>query len=513
MSSASEYERRAWRDLEARRARFMADPKRRLIPDVVTKQVGRASKKAEEALAQLPKYDEVRDLFYQALQGFGLGSAAAISTSIRTPRIVEAHRGAGNQVSAISDLRTLDLQLVDQVKPKINLGYLAASGLTGAGTGLVITGGEIVAASGAGSAPGVPLVISAMVADTAAVIAACMRLTLHTGAYYGFDPQDPDEQLRALSVLNLSTSLTQASKQRAYAEVSTLAQLLYRGAPWKELQGHALVKVITEVLARLGFRVTKQRVAMLVPFVSAFFGAGINMFTVGRTIQASDLVFREAFLRGKGLGDGDFEPNVSVGDVRPPDDDSIPIVEIVEEELAEEGLDTEPGAFAGFALQLDPQEIDGLAERYAYKDDSAAIEAGKRAAERGFYNRKDAVTVCEWKSKRTVGKLEANADSLIESETRRAMASADEAERMGALLELSGVGIPVASALLHFAYPDDYPILDVRALQSLGYSASRTTYSIPFWLRYLSACRDIASRNGVSMRTLDKALWQFSKEQ
>jgi hypothetical protein len=71
--------------------------------------------------------------------------------------------------------------------------------------------------------------------------------------------------------------------------------------------------------------------------------------------------------------------------------------------------------------------------------------------------------------------------------------------------------MPTASTLLYFAFPDDYPILDVRALQSLGVK-SRSGYSVTFWLNYLDACRALARRAGVSLRTLDKALWQYSKE-
>jgi hypothetical protein len=82
---------------------------------------------------------------------------------------------------------------------------------------------------------------------------------------------------------------------------------------------------------------------------------------------------------------------------------------------------------------------------------------------------------------------------------------------MNALLELKGVGVPTASTLLYVAFPDDYPILDVRALESLGVKP-RSQYPVSFWLQYLDACRELARRCGVSIRTLDKALWQHSKE-
>jgi hypothetical protein len=35
---------------------------------------------------------------------------------------------------------------------------------------------------------------------------------------------------------------------------------------------------------------------------------------------------------------------------------------------------------------------------------------------------------------------------------------------------------------------------------------------VSFWLEYLFFCRELARRCGVSIRTLDKALWQHSKE-
>jgi hypothetical protein len=82
---------------------------------------------------------------------------------------------------------------------------------------------------------------------------------------------------------------------------------------------------------------------------------------------------------------------------------------------------------------------------------------------------------------------------------------------MSALLQLAGVGAPTASTLLYFAFPDDYPILDMRALESLAVKP-RSQYPVSFWLEYLHTCRDLARRCGVSIRTLDKALWQYSKE-
>jgi hypothetical protein len=119
--------------------------------------------------------------------------------------------------------------------------------------------------------------------------------------------------------------------------------------------------------------------------------------------------------------------------------------------------------------------------------------------------------VCSWKTVRSRPKVAANTEAAVIDASRRALAAVDEASRIAALLELEGVGVPTASTLLYFAFPDEYPILDVRALESLGVKP-RSTYPVRFWLEYLDACRELSRRAGVSLRTLDKALWQHSKE-
>ena len=164
-----------------------------------------------------------------------------------------------------------------------------------------------------------------------------------------------------------------------------------------------------------------------------------------------------------------------------------------------------------FTLQFDPREIPGLAARFGDADDRALDAAGRAAAARGFYAREEFLAVCTWKSPRSRPRVQANDAATIERHTRDALAAPDEATRMEALLRLDGVGVPTASTLLYFTDPASYTILDVRALESLGVRG-RSTYPVAFWLEYLYACRGLARVHGVSLRTLDKALWQHSKE-
>ncbi len=164
-----------------------------------------------------------------------------------------------------------------------------------------------------------------------------------------------------------------------------------------------------------------------------------------------------------------------------------------------------------FRITFDPGKIAEIAGRYAYATDQQPKSAGQGARERGYYTRREFMVVCRWKSPRSAGKAERNSPADVRRATRIALRDRDEEARMQALTSLAGVGVPVASTLLHFAFPTRYPILDYRALESLG-QKRRSTYPISFWLRYLEACRRIARESHVSLRTLDKALWQHSRE-
>jgi hypothetical protein len=164
----------------------------------------------------------------------------------------------------------------------------------------------------------------------------------------------------------------------------------------------------------------------------------------------------------------------------------------------------------GFVLQFDRSQIPALADRFPGSDEPRIIAAGQAARARGFYTRPEFITVCRGKTARSQARVAANSSAAVRKATATAFGTKDLAEQVAALLRLNGVGMPTASVLLHFAFPDRFPILDVRALESLG--VARSSYTPAFWARYVEACRALAADEGVSLRTLDKALWQYSKE-
>lgn len=163
-----------------------------------------------------------------------------------------------------------------------------------------------------------------------------------------------------------------------------------------------------------------------------------------------------------------------------------------------------------FVLQFDPALICRLAERYGPEQDSETFAAGARIAA-GEHTLANLRVIVRWKSARRVALIDHNPSTEIEKSLRFVTnPSTSERAAIEALDRLHGVGIPMASAIMTAIYPDKFTVTDWRALEALG--VTKWPDNVDFYLAYLSACRDLARRYGVSLRALDRALWQWSRE-
>lgn len=156
-------------------------------------------------------------------------------------------------------------------------------------------------------------------------------------------------------------------------------------------------------------------------------------------------------------------------------------------------------------------DIRAWADRYE-DSDAKPTRATADARARGFLTRQQLLDIGDWKSARVRSRRERNTEEFVREVTGVALGSAGERLRFEVLTLLDGVDWPTASVILHFAHRDRYPILDFRALWSLGIERPPTQYDFEFWSEYTRFCRGLADSAGVDMRTLDRALWQYSKE-
>jgi hypothetical protein len=167
---------------------------------------------------------------------------------------------------------------------------------------------------------------------------------------------------------------------------------------------------------------------------------------------------------------------------------------------------------ATFRLRFPQDEIGHWAARYSDPGDARLTERiAPRVRARGYLTRGEFLEVCAWKTPRSRPRVARNSAARVREATALAFGTRDERAKIGILRLLDGVGWPTASVLLHFCDAGPYPILDYRALWSLGH-ARPPAYTAEFWLAYTRFMRDLAAATGRSMRELDRALWQYSKE-
>jgi len=178
---------------------------------------------------------------------------------------------------------------------------------------------------------------------------------------------------------------------------------------------------------------------------------------------------------------------------------------------------------AYFQLQPAEAELQELADQYWQKAgekehelEADAFQAGE-AIRNGDYTLANLEAIVRWKSERAVHYLIGNSNEKI----RRVLsvaASPDSTTEAAvkALLELHGVDITLASAIMAAIFPDRYTVLDYRSLEALGHAR----HDVHFYEEYLAFCKRLAESNIVRpqselpgptpLRTLDRALWEWS---
>jgi hypothetical protein len=149
----------------------------------------------------------------------------------------------------------------------------------------------------------------------------------------------------------------------------------------------------------------------------------------------------------------------------------------------------------------------------------ARMEAAGRRIVEGQRTLANVDIICRWKSARSAHHLSKNKEVDIDiclEKALKALQADDELSAMIALIRipaaqigLHGVQIAVASAIITALDLTRFTIIDYKALGSLG--CPQDHLNVDFYIEYLQACRCISTSHGTSLRTLDRALWQWWK--
>ena len=314
LGQLSPYERQAWD--EAQRWRLALADRQSRVPLAIRKRARQVGEGASNAWNATPGSAEFSAIMDGVFAGGYEALTDAVNASLRRDRILQAAQREDGSVEELSDLRRLDLCVIDEIRPSLNLRYAAASATTGAGSGLVAGGGSaaIMGTAGVAAAPGGLAVAGALGADVVATIALASRVVTHYAGYYGYDTREEEEKAVLLAVIGVGVAAEGAAKQAALIHVRQVAMMVARRATWKELSEEVLVSLIQGLFAKLSVRLTQRKLAQAIPVAGIAVGASLNYTLMRKVGTAASFAYRERFLIDK-YDLGAREPDPGLTDV------------------------------------------------------------------------------------------------------------------------------------------------------------------------------------------------------
>ncbi len=165
----------------------------------------------------------------------------------------------------------------------------------------------------------------------------------------------------------------------------------------------------------------------------------------------------------------------------------------------------------------DRSKIEEWSHCYNVRYDTCIENLVKDVKDRGYLKKSELLKVACWKvpkGRNTVWRVKTISPDKVKEITRNAFLSTDDSGSIRCLLSryggLAGVDWAVASAILHWFHDDCYPIWDRHARWSV--QLDKCHGSFKRWKAYVELCRAIAVKYKVDMRTLDRALITYGKE-
>lgn len=206
---------------------------------------------------------------------------------VRPGAILEEYRDfTRREVTGLSDIYTLDLQSVDRVIGWLDTKYEGIALAEGAAAGGL---GVLTPAAA----------LTAIPADVVALMTLNLRAVGEYATYCGFDVSSQEERLFALNVLAYASSPTDGAKQLALAQLVRISRDVALRKTWKDLERIAGVQAVQQIAKALSIRLTKAKLAQVVPVAGAVIGGGFNAYYTNKVCNAAFYLYRERFLAEK----------------------------------------------------------------------------------------------------------------------------------------------------------------------------------------------------------------------
>ena len=136
-------------------------------------------------------------------------------------------------------------------------------------------------------------------------------------------------------------------------------------------------------------------------------------------------------------------------------------------------------------LRFSESEIQMWAEKYNCLPEEISLMNLRPVIQNAGCLTKDQLKrVAHWKAPRSAGNVERNDELYVKEITSWSFSASQQRSKIEILTLLDGVLWPSASVILHLFHKEPYPILDFRALWSVGLDVPNQ-YSFLFWWEYV----------------------------
>ena len=165
-----------------------------------------------------------------------------------------------------------------------------------------------------------------------------------------------------------------------------------------------------------------------------------------------------------------------------------------------------------------------ILNRFTYDDETQIMERITKADKTNYQENTDIInSIVLWKMNRRPQVSENVIDAIYMLKTIKTPMEAVESELtaqvVAELLRSKGMQLPMASTVLHFYYPDIYPIIDQRAYRELyGEEYPKNTFKVEklvaLYVKYIADCYRYHQENcpEIPFAKMDKLLYQLDKE-
>ncbi|MFB3787896.1 MAG: EcsC family protein [bacterium] len=208
------------------------------------------------------------------------GSMNLWEKMVNPEKIIARFQQENPEVKCLSDIRLLDVDLVDAVAGEY-----------------IRKGRWLSAAEGAATGFGGLFLLSA---DAVSLLALQLRTIQQVGYCYGFDVSRPEEKLFAAKLLTEAYQHpAKQERQSLMNEMRTAASLLAGQTPFRLLQKRLFVQGFAKAAQKIGIRMGGRKAAQFVPVLGSLAGGTINQKVTYDIACVARDVYRERYLQIK----------------------------------------------------------------------------------------------------------------------------------------------------------------------------------------------------------------------